>query len=135
MCKFRRIYSCLHDLRLEDGVSQTARKIALGKAGRRNIFGSEPDLLKIASYRLCVIPFSVAMLIKFNSHTGSQSIMNILKQREMSLATSLWPLLDQYDRGSRVPKKLNRFQKEALDIATFDSFTLIQGPPGKGIAS
>ena len=74
----------------------------------------------------------------FNSYKGYQSIASILKQeRDMSLAISLWPLQYNiiYDRGSRVPKKLNRFQKEALDIATFDSFTLIQGPPGKGIAS
>ena len=29
---FRRVYKCLHDLRLEEGISTTARKIALGTA-------------------------------------------------------------------------------------------------------
>lgn len=41
----------------------------------------------------------------------------------------LWPVQDA-SRGG-VPKKLNRFQTEALDIANSNNFTLIQGPPGK----
>ena len=51
----------------------------------------------------------------------------MLTSEDLSLATSLWPL--QYDLGRL--KELNKFQKEALDIAYDNSFTLIQGPPGK----
>ena len=52
----------------------------------------------------------------------------MLTSEDLSLATSLWPL--QYERPGRL-KELNKFQKEALDIAYDNSFTLIQGPPGK----
>ena len=55
-------------------------------------------------------------------------ISQTLTQEELSLATSLWPL--QYERPDRL-KELNKFQKEALDIAYGNCFTLIQGPPGK----
>ena len=62
--------------------------------------------------------------------TGSSSVQDLgfLTQKELSTATSLWPF---QKRGCGKQKKLNGFQKKALDIACSNSFTLIQGPPGK----
>ena len=57
-------------------------------------------------------------------HAGPQSIEGILTPTESSLATSLWPI-------TRVRKELNIFQKQALNLASVNKFTLIQGPPGK----
>ena len=53
----------------------------------------------------------------------------MLTQEELSLAISLWPL-QNVRPGNPNLKELNEFQKEALDIACGNSFTLIQGPPG-----
>ena len=53
----------------------------------------------------------------------------MLTREESLLATSLWTL----QRPGRL-KELNKFQKDALDIAYSNSFTLIQGPPGKSRA-
>ena len=57
-------------------------------------------------------------------------ISRMLIQEELTLAISLWPLQNEHP-GNRKLKELNEFQKEALDIACGNSFTLIQGPPGK----
>lgn len=51
----------------------------------------------------------------------------MLTKEELSLATSLWPL--QREHHGKL-KELNKFQKDALDIAYNNGFTLIQGPPG-----
>lgn len=62
--------------------------------------------------------------------TGFQSVqaLRILTQQELSTATSIWPF-QKRSRGAR--KKLNEYQKKALNIACNNSFALIQGPPGK----
>ena len=62
------------------------------------------------------------------SYVETHGISRVLTREELSLATSLWPL--QQERSGRL-KELNKFQKDALDIANSNSFTLIQGPPGK----
>ena len=54
----------------------------------------------------------------------------MLTQEELSLAISLWPLRKEHPGNPKL-KELNECQKEALDIACGNSFTLIQGPPGK----
>lgn len=108
------MYRCLHDLRLEVGVSSIARKIALGTPATQ-----KSGLFLLI---LCLI------MNTSQSQIETQGISRVLTQEELSLATSIWPL--ECERPGK-PKELNKFQKEALDIANGNGFTLIQGPPGK----
>ena len=60
--------------------------------------------------------------------TDPQSISSFLSSEQTSVATSLWPFQKRSGGGGR--KKLNKFQKAAIDLACSNQFTLIQGPPG-----
>ena len=65
-------------------------------------------------------------------YTGSPRIQDLgfLTAEEISIANSLWPFQKRIQgRGGR--RKLNKYQKDALNIACSNSFTLIQGPPGR----
>ena len=66
-------------------------------------------------------------------HLGSCSVGTILSQEEASIATSLWPLQPRPDGKGR--KKLNEFQREAIDNALSKDFSMVQGPPGMAITS
>ena len=62
-------------------------------------------------------------------NTEPSSIKSILPPEEASIATSLWPLQQRPDGRGRV--KLNKYQRDAIDLACGNRFTMIQGPPGQ----
>ena len=64
--------------------------------------------------------------------TDPQSISSFLSSEQTSIATSLWPIQKRPGGGAR--KKLNKFQKAAIDLACSNQFTLIQGPPGNNLS-
>ena len=63
-----------------------------------------------------------------------KSVKDVLTNEQVSLATSMWPIQRRNTlpgNGRQSGKvKLNKFQRKAIDIATSNNFTLIQGPPG-----
>ena len=61
-------------------------------------------------------------------YTDPPSLRSILPPEDASIATSLWPLRQQPDGRGRA--KLNKYQRDAIDIACCNPFTMIQGPPG-----
>ena len=63
-----------------------------------------------------------------DTHTDLQNISTMITAEEASVATSIWPVTRRENGSGR--KKLNRYQKNAIEIACNNHFTLIQGPPG-----
>ena len=60
--------------------------------------------------------------------TDLRKLDTIIPAEAASIATSIWPITRR-DHG-RGRKKLNRLQREAIQIACNNKFTIIQGPPG-----
>ena len=56
------------------------------------------------------------------SEGHSQQMKDILSPGEELIATSYWPTTDN--------RRLNHYQKQAIDLAWKCNFSMIQGPPG-----